>query len=116
MKINVNSKYKAKDVINDVKNNGEKIKNNVLLAFDSSSNLKIQDYQGIINDLGDRKIYVISLNSDLTKDINSLGKDNVKVLELTLDEKDYLSDKKHLGSDANKELAKVIKDNFKIEE
>lgn len=106
-----------KDDYSDVKINlsndvNDKVKNRVLLAFDGS--LKKEEYKNMIDSLGDRAIYVISLTDDLTNYLKDLGKENVKILEFVKDEKEfYLSDKKHLNNKANEELAKLIKDNFK---
>ena len=117
VKINSDSNYKIKDILNDINSNKDKIKNNVLLAFDSNANLSKGDYEKIIGALEDRKISIIALSSEISNDIKNLGKENVTVLEFIKDEKeDYLSDKKHLKKEINEELAKLIRENFKLED
>ena len=116
-KINANSDYKYSELYNDLKNNKDTIKNKVLLAFDKSVSLNKKNISEVFDVLGDRKVYVISLDKDMTDELKSVGNDNLIVLELSLDSKeDYLVDKKHLNDKGNEKLIKIIKENFKMED
>ena len=116
-KINSNKDYKYSTLIKELKVNLNDIKENVLFAFDESISIKKEDYLEIVNLLSNRKVYVISLNSDLTKELNSLNKDNLIVLDFSnIDNNYYALDRIHLSKEGNEELAKLVINNFKEEE
>lgn len=114
-KINSNSDYKYSSLIKELKVNRNDIKENVLFAFDESINIKKDDYKEIIDLLNDRKVYIISLDSELSKYLYNLNRDNLVVLDFSnISDSYYSLDRIHLSKDGNRELAKLIIDNFKI--
>ena len=87
--------------------NDKKLNNKIILVFDDKSKISEINYNELIEKYQDKTFYIISL-----KHLN-LNYDNANVLELILNEDDYLSDKIHLNEEGNKKLVAKIKEILK---
>ena len=88
---------------------------NVVFAFDNGINLNLNDYQELIKLCKNHKIYIVSINTDLSNLVNNF--DNVTFLDFYSEVKnndDYLlSDKKHLTDKGNQALNNFLENMLK---
>ena len=82
--------------------NDQNLSKKLVFVFDNQSNITAKDYEKIANTYSDHNIYIISL-----KPLN-INADNVKIIELKLDDKDYLGDEIHLNHQGNKKLLEQL--------
>lgn len=82
--------------------NDSKLPNKLVFVFDNQAKININDYKKIIEVFNEHTFYIVSLNS------LKLEGDNINIIELNLDEDDYLSDKIHLSKKGNKKLKEKI--------
>lgn len=94
----------------DIKNNN--LSYNVVLVFDSSFKININEYLELIKLFKDNKLYIISVDRDILK----LSKDNIKVLDFYNEIKEHnnylMVDGKHLSNEGNKKLGEFIYNNI----
>ena len=111
-----NSKYNFKTLKSDLETikDNKTITKNIVLVFDKSMKLNIDDYKDIISVLSDTNLYIINVTN---LDLSSIKSENVFVFdfynELLSNEKYLLSDGLHLSNDGNSALYSFIKENVK---
>lgn len=112
---NVNSKFNYESLKLQIEQsvNDKTISKKIVFAFDSSVNLKLEEYQDLIDLCKDSKIYIVFTNEEMARNIAYLNYDNVTVIEfykeLEINTNYLMFDKIHLTDDGNKALSKVLK-------
>ncbi len=94
------------------------INNKIVLALDSSTNLTKDNYEELINILGNRHIYILLTTKEAVDIFKNYSKDNVTLInfynELDINKDTYLlKDERHLTSIGNKALARVLNNALK---
>ena len=88
---------------------------NIILAFDSSTNLSISEYESILDLLKDKNVLIVSSSKNI-KDIKKLEKENVKIINMYEEIKnnnEYLmADRLHLTDEGTKKMVELIKESF----
>lgn len=88
---------------------------NIILAFDSSTNLSISEYESILDLLKDKNVLIVSSSKNI-KDIKKLEKENVKIVNMYEEIKnnnEYLmADRLHLTDEGSKKMVELIKESF----
>lgn len=113
---NIDKDYKYNSLLSKIKSlvSDDTLTSRVVLAFDSNVNLSTSDYRTLIDECGDRQVYVVSTSQKLTTYLNELNKDNVHVIDFIAEinsHSDYLlKDKIHLSDEGNKALANMLVD------
>lgn len=80
----------------------------IVFAFDNNVISK-NEYQELLDLCKNNKIYIVSVNEDLS----SLNSDNVKVIDFFNEVNKYLmADKRHLNNDGNIRLSYLLKENI----
>lgn len=101
------AKYEAKnnlkkDELMNLLSNDQNLSKKLVFVFDNQSNISVKDYEKIAYTYQENIIYIVSL-----KPLN-INLENVKIIELKLDEKDYLGDEIHLNNQGNKKLIEQL--------
>ena len=95
-----------------IKERWQNITKNIVLVFDDRSNLTNEEYNNIINLLGDRNIYIVKANNNI-----NINNDKVTIIDFYKElskHKDYIMvDKVHLSSKGNIALSKIIDKSIK---
>lgn len=108
---NYNNLYKK--LKNDKDNN--ELTYNIILTFDSSTNLSISEYKNIIELLKDNKVIIVSTSKNI-RDIKELESDNVRIIdmydEINSNDKYLMADKLHLTDEGNKKMTDLLKNLF----
>ena len=81
----------------------EKLPNKIVLVFDDQSKITLDNYKELINTFN-KTFYIVT-----TKPLN-LESEFAKIIEINLEEEDYLSDKVHLSKQGNQKLENKIKE------
>ena len=88
---------------------------NIILAFDSSTNLSISEYESILDLLKDKNVLIVSSSKNI-KDIKKLEKENIKIVSMYEEIKnnnEYLmADRLHLTDEGSKKMVELIKESF----
>ena len=88
---------------------------NIILAFDSSTNLSISEYESILDLLKDNNVLIVSSSKNI-KDIKKLKKENIKIVNMYEEIKnnnDYLmADRLHLTDEGSKKMVELIRKAF----
>ena len=88
---------------------------NIILAFDSSTNLSISEYESILDLLKDNNVLIVSSSKNI-KDIKKLEKENVKIVSMYEEIKnnnEYLmADRLHLTDEGSKKMVELIRKAF----
>lgn len=113
----INKDFNFEMIKDDLKKSVEEntLSYNVVLAFDNSINLTINDYQDLIKICKNHKLYIVSINNNLSDLLNNSG--DVTILdfysEVKNNENYLLSDKKHLTDKGNQALNEFLKNKLK---
>lgn len=88
---------------------------NIILAFDSSTNLSISEYESILDLLKDNNVLIVSSSKNII-DIKKLEKENIKIVNMYEEIKnnnDYLmADRLHLTDEGSKKMVELIRKAF----
>ncbi len=113
-----NQDYAFEKLKSDIQKDIDKkiLTNRVVLGFDKTMELSEDEYDEILDMLGDREIYIISLSLKSKNILEDIARDNVKVIdfynELEKNESYLMADRQHLTKDGNKALVEAIKENM----
>ena len=92
----------------EVKINNNTLSNKVVLMFDKSSGLTVDNYKKIINLCAEYNLYIVSIDLDL----NEIKGENVTIIDFNEEFKNnndyYLADRIHLSEKGNKKLNELI--------
>lgn len=111
---NIDEEYDYSKLTNKIQSDitTNNITKNIVLVFDDRSNLTNEEYNNIINLLGDRNIYIVKANNNI-----NINNDKVTIIDFYKElskHKDYIMvDKVHLSSKGNIALSKLIDKSIK---
>ena len=117
-KFNINKDYTYEVLKEDIKKeiDNNTLNYNILLVFDKTFEISIEEYIELITLGSNYNIYIVSLDEDFSKRIIKYNYDNVKLIdfykEINESDKYIMIDNIHLTNEGNKALAEVIKNLF----
>lgn len=86
----------------------------IVFTFDAQFSLSFLQYQELIELCGNRKIYILSMNEQITQDLKNLQNNDLVVIPFYLEEEYFMADKTHLTEPGNKKLRENLKNNILI--
>ncbi len=112
---NMKNDYSFNSLKNEIKKaiEANNINNKIVLAFDSSISITKDNYNEIINLLGNRQIYILVTTKDSYNALKDYDQDNVKIInfynELNKNKESYLlKDDIHLTKEGNNAFVKIL--------
>lgn len=98
----------------DLEKEIETLPESIVFAFDTQLPLSSLQYQHIIELCEKRKIYILSMNEQITQDLGNLQSDNLIVIPFYPEEDYFMADKIHLTEKGNQALRENLKNNILI--